>query len=94
MTGSNGASGSYGKGCHNEWDEFMDRYNEDNDLTHYEDIYTWCQEVNCDYSACRSVRGVSSARYYNYGNAENTGTYIAFRPAIEILNSEDEKDEK
>ena len=94
MTGSNGASGSYGKGCHNEWDEFMDRYNEDNDLTHYEDIYTWCKEVDCDYSVCRSVRGCYSARNYNDNNATNSATYIAFRPALEILNSEDEKDEK
>ena len=94
MTGSNGASGSYGKGCNNEWDEFMDRYNEDNDLTHYEDIYTWCKEVDCDYSVYRSIRGCDSAR--NYGGYVATGTYtnIAFRPALEILNSEDEKDEK
>ena len=94
MTGSNGASGSYGKGCHNEWDEFMDRYNKDNDLTHYEDIYTWCKEVDCDYSGCRSLRGYSSARNYRGYNATGTTTYIAFRPALEILNSEDEKDEK
>lgn len=89
MTGSNGVSGSYGKGCHNEWDEFMDRYNEDNDLTHYEDIYTWCKEVDCDYSGCRSVRGYSSARIYYNNNATNTFTYIAFRPALEILNTEE-----
>ena len=94
MTGSNGASGSYGKGCHNEWDEFMDQYNEDDDLTHYNGIYTWCKEVDCDFSDFRSVRGYSSARYCNGGNAANTDTGIAFRPALEILASEDEKDEK
>lgn len=89
MTGSNGASGSYGKGCHNEWDVFMDRYNEDNDLTHYEDIYTWCKEVDCDYSGCRSVRGYSSARYYISKNALSACAGIAFRPALEILNTEE-----
>ena len=94
MTGSNGASGSYGKGCHNEWDEFMDRYNEDNDLTHYEDIYTWCKEVDCDYSDSRSVRGYGSARNYSGDDATSAYTGVAFRPALEILNSEDEKDEK
>lgn len=94
MTGSNGEFGSYGKGCHNEWDEFMDRYNEDNDLTNYEDIYTWCQEVNCDYSNSRSVRGCGSARDYCSYHATNSRTYVAFRPALEILTSEDEKDEK
>ena len=89
MTGSNGVSGSYGKGCHNEWDEFMDRYNEDNDLTHYEDIYTWCKEVDCDYSGYRSIRGYSSARNYYHFNATSTYTSIAFRPALEILNTEE-----
>lgn len=89
MTGSNGASGSYGKGCHNEWDVFMDRYNEDNDLTHYEDIYTWCKEVDCDYSVYRSVRGCYSARSCGSGGATCTGTGIAFRPALEILNTEE-----
>lgn len=94
MTGSNGASGSYGKGCHNEWDEFMDKYNEDNDLTHYKDIYAWCKEVNCDYSDCRSLRGYASARGYSYSNTPDTDTLVAFRPVLEILNHEDEKDEK
>ena len=89
MTGSNGASGSYGKGCHNEWDVFMDRYNEDNDLTHYEDMYTICQETDCDCSDLRSIRGCSSARNYHGGNATGTGADIAFRPALEILNTEE-----
>ena len=89
MTGSNGASGSYGKGCHNEWDVFLDRYNEDNDLTHYEDIYTWCKEVDCDYSDYRSIRGYISARNcYSY-DATGARTYVAFRPALEILNTEE-----
>ena len=94
MTGSNGASGSYGKGCHNEWDEFMDQYNEDDDLTHYNGIYTWCKEVDCDFSGCRSIRGYYSARNYDYLDATYPITNFAFRPALEILASEDEKDEK
>lgn len=94
MTGSNGASGSYGKGCHNEWDEFMDQYNEDDDLTHYNGIYTWCKEVDCDDSDYRSIRGYASARSCSNYNAEGTGTYVAFRPVLEILNHEDEIDEK
>ena len=94
MTGSDGSKGSYGKGCDNEWDLFMDKYDEDNELTHYKDMYTWCKEVDCDYSGCRSVRGYNSARNYNHRIAASTCTNVAFRPALEILNSEDEKDEK
>ena len=89
MTGSNGVSGSYGKGCHNEWDEFMDKYDEDNNLTHYKDIYTWCKEVDCGYSDYRSIRGYDSARNYSNNNATNANTNIAFRPALEILNTEE-----
>ena len=94
MTGSNGASGSYGKACHNEWDEFMDQYNEDNDLTHYNDIYIWCKEVDCDASDFRSIRGYNSARDCSSSYASGTSSSVAFRPALEILASEDEKDEK
>lgn len=94
MTGSDGSKGSYGKGCDNEWDLFMDKYDEDNELTHYKDMYTWCKEVDCDYSDCRSLRGCNSARNCDSSGATYAGASFAFRPALEILNSEDEKDEK
>lgn len=94
MTGSDGSEGSYGNGCDNEWDLFMDKYDEDNELTHYKDMYTWCKEVDCDYSAYRSVRGCSSARGCGDCDATDAGAYVAFRPALEILTPEDEKDEK
>lgn len=94
LTGSDGSEDTYGDGCDNEWDRFMDEYNEDNDLTHYEDIYTWCKEVDCDYSDCRSGRGYDSARSYSRSSAAYAYAAVAFRPALEILNSEDEKDEK
>ena len=81
-----GSEDTYGDGCDNEWDRFMDEYNEDNDLTHYKDMYTICQETDCDYSDCRSTRGYSSARNYYYSFATNTSTYLAFRPVLEDLN--------
>ena len=66
----------------------MDEYNEDNDLTHYKDMYTICQETDCDYSDYRSIRGYSSARNYNNHDAAFTYTYFAFRPVLEDLNPE------
>ena len=93
LTGSDGTEDSYGAGCDNEWDRFMDEYDEDNDLTHYMDMYTICQETDCDYSDFRSVRGYSSARYYCY-SATGTYTYVAFRPALEDLNHDQENTEK
>lgn len=94
MTGSNGIPGTYGKDRCNEWDELMDKYGENNNLTHYKDMQTWCQEADCNYSDYRSVRGYRSARDYCGYHATNSRTYVAFRPALEILTSEDEKDEK
>ena len=94
MTGSNGAYGTYGKGCHNEWDELMDKYGEDNSFTHFEDIYTICQEIDCDYAGYRSIRGYNSARNYSNYVASSAYTNFAFRPALEILTSEDEKNEE
>lgn len=94
LTGSDGSRGSYRKGCNNEWDRFMDEYNEDNDLTHYKDMYTICQETDCDYSAFRSVRGCRSARDYSNYCATSAYTVIAFRPALEDLNPDQENTEK
>lgn len=94
MTGSNGIPGTYGRDRCNEWDELMDKYGENNNLTHYKDMQTWCQEADCNYSDYRSVRGYRSARDYCGYHATNSRTYVAFRPAIEILTSEDEKNEE
>jgi hypothetical protein len=93
MTGSDGSEDSYGPGCANEWDMLIDQYGEDDSITHWEDMYTWCRETDCDYSSSRSVRGCNSARDYNYGGATNTYTYIGFRPALEVLSTEETEKE-
>lgn len=87
LTGSNGSSGSNGAGCNNEWDQFLDAVGEADSLVHWNKMYSWCQDVWYNNSDCRSVRGFNSARYYNYGNAAGTSTSVAFRPALEVLNS-------
>ena len=86
LTGSDG--NDYGAGCDNEWDKLMDEYSEDNELLHYKDMYSWCQETDSDYPSSRSVRGYSAARYYNYSTSSYTLTYIGWRPVLEILNTE------
>lgn len=89
LTGSDGSEDSYGEGCDNEWDKLMDEYNEDNSLLHYDDMYTICQEADCDFSDYRSIRGYGSARSCDDHGATGTGTYVAFRPALEELNPAD-----
>jgi hypothetical protein len=86
LTGSDG--NDYGEGCNNEWDRLMDEYNEDNDLLHYDNMYSWCQETDCDYSSIRSFRGYNSARYCNHNYATNSYTYVGWRPVLEKLNTE------
>lgn len=87
LTGSTGASGTNGKGCNNEWDQLLDAVGESNDLIHWSNMYSWCQEVYSGNSDYRSLRGYNSARNC-YGNSA-AGTYasVAFRPALEVLNS-------
>lgn len=86
LTGSDG--NDYGEGCNNEWDRLMDEYNEDNDLLHFDDMYSWCQETDCDYSSSRSIRGYNSARYFSSYNATGTHTNLGWRPTLEKLNAE------
>ena len=93
LTGSNGSSGSYGAGCNNEWDQFLDAVGETDSLVHWNKMYSWCQDVWYSNSDYRSVRGYSSARYYCY-SATGTYTYVAFRPALEDLNPDQENTEK
>ena len=86
LTGSDG--NDYGEGCNNEWDRLMDEYNEDNDLLHYDNMYSWCQETDCDYASYRSIRGYGSAHYYNNNGATNSDPDVGWRPALEKLNAE------
>lgn len=87
LTGSTGASGTYGAGCNNEWDQFLDAVGESNDLIHWSNMYSWCQDVWYSNSSYRSIRGYGSARYYSNSGASDAYTSVAFRPALEVLNS-------
>lgn len=86
LTGYDG--NDYGEGCNNEWDRLMDEYNEDNDLLHYDNMYSWCQETDCNYSSYRSIRGCNYARNYNIDSATNAVAYVGWRPVLEKLNTE------
>lgn len=86
LTGSDG--NDYGEGCDNEWDRLMSEYNEDNEILHFDDMYSWCQETNCDYSSYRSMRGCATARIYGYSTSSYADTYIGWRPVLEKLKTE------
>lgn len=86
LTGSDG--NDYGEGCDNEWDRLMSEYNEDNEVLNFDNMYSWCQETDCDYASYRSIRGYTSARSYSDFGATDTHTYVGWRPALEKLNTE------
>lgn len=86
LTGSDGKD--YGEGCGNEWDHLTDEYDEDNDILHFDNMYSWCQEAYCDDASYRSIRGCNSARNYNYNNATNADTNFGWRPVLEKLKTE------
>ena len=66
----------------------MDEYDEDNDILHFDDMYSWCQETHYNYASFRSIRGYGSARNYNYNVATNTHTNVGWRPVLEKLKTE------
>ena len=87
LTGSTGASGTNGAGCNNEWDNLIDAVGESNDITHWQNMYTWCQDTNYSDASYRSIRGFDSARYYRYNYAAGTDTHVGWRPVLEVLNA-------
>lgn len=87
LTGSNGSSGSYGAGKANEWDQMMDAIGESNDIWHWSNMYSWCQEVYYNNSSCRSIRGCNTARDCGNGAASNAYAGIGLRLALEVLNT-------
>lgn len=88
MTGSDGSYEKYGAGGHSEWDMMMDQYNEDNDIVHWSEMYSWCRETYCGYSDYRLVRGSDSARdCYGYP-ADITDDSIGWRPVLEVLRTD------
>lgn len=86
LTGSDG--NDYGEGSDNEWDRLMDEYNEDNEILHFDDMYTWCQETYYNDASTRSVRGYNTARGCSYTSSSDTSTLIGWRPVLEKLKTE------
>ena len=72
----------------NEWDNILDKTNEENSLWHWKDMFFWGQEVSACVASTRAVRGYSSARYWGYYHAPYRHVNVGFRPALEPLPSD------
>lgn len=88
LTGSSGAAGTYGAGKNTEWDDLIDAVGESTDITHWLNIYSWCQETYYNNTSTRTIRGsANAARGCNNAPAAYADTYIGWRPVLEYLNA-------
>ena len=68
----------------NEWDAVLDKNS--GYIKNWNGIYSWGQDTTRYNSSHRAVRGYSSARFWLYLTATNSGPYVGFRPVLEVLN--------
>ena len=68
----------------NEWDAVLDKNS--GYIKNWNGIYSWGQDTTRYNSSHRAVSGYSSARFWLYLTATNSGPYVGFRPVLEILN--------
>lgn len=84
-TGSDGNPDKFGKGCGNDWDRMMDQYREENEVTHYKAMMSWCREEDAECYGRRSARGAFEPRYWNSFAHTMTEEDIGWRPVLEIF---------
>ncbi len=67
----------------NQWDAVLSMFDRRNDLLHYENMFSWCQETDLDSSDIRLSRGEAfrNARHSSVHNSD-----IGFRPILVPLN--------
>lgn len=84
-SGCDGKAGEYGRGCHDEWDQMMDFCDQDDNLSHWRSIYSWCKESYFEENEHRTVRGCASAcECWHYSCGIRTD-WIGWRPVLQRL---------
>lgn len=68
----------------NEWDAVLDKNS--GYVKNWNDIYSWGQDTSSYESLYRAVRGLDSARFWNYYYAMDSRPFVGFRPVLEVLN--------
>ncbi len=83
--------GVNGNDKNNEWSRIIENnqygIGNGNDVWHWQNMYTWCQETYSNNSAYRLVRGYSSAAAWGSTGHDGDSSYLGFRPVLEILNA-------
>ena len=68
----------------NEWDAVLDKNS--GYVKNWNDIYSWGQDTSSYESWYRAIRGLDSARLWNYYYAMDSRPFVGFRPVLEVLN--------
>ena len=68
----------------NEWDAVLDKNS--GYVKNWNDIYSWGQDTSSYESWHRAIRGLDSARFWNYYYAMDSRPFVGFRPVLEVLN--------
>lgn len=67
-----------------EYDLLAYAAKEDNNIMHWRDIFSWCQDADPNWVSYRAVRGFYSARHWSHYSATNRNVYVGFRPTFEF----------
>ena len=70
----------------NEWDAVLDKNS--GYVKNWNDIYSWGQDTSSYESWYRAIRGLDSARLWNYYYAMDSRPFVGFRPVLEVLNAD------
>ena len=68
----------------NEWDTMLNK--DSGYIQNWNEMYSWGQDTSSYESWYRAIRGLDSARFWNYYYAMDSRPFVGFRPVLEVLN--------
>lgn len=71
-----------------EYSLLADVVKENNDIMHWEDIFSWCQDVDKNYPSHRAIQGYHSAHFWYNNPVSYRLVNVGFRPAMDILTAD------
>lgn len=75
-----------------EYDRLTELTGGDNAKMHWKDIFSWTDDTEDEFCLptwARAARGCYSARRWNYYGVAHRGVAVGFRPALDILGTDD-----
>ena len=70
----------------NEWDTMLNK--DSGYIQNWNGMFSWGQDVSSGGASSRAIRGYDSARTWDNLDAAISGSFVGFRPVLEVLNSD------